>query len=309
MHPEAREELRVRFKKVVLDIAAHVGVTKTCHEFGVARSTFYEWKTRYDREGVKGLYKKKPVPLSSPRRTNSEVIGKVVELRTDYKMGSKTVVYYLDRYHGISVSESTVTRIFNAHGLNRLAPSAKKRVAHSKRYAKTVPGHRIQVDVKVLSMRELGRKTGKRFQYTAVDDATRIRALKIYTRHTQANAVDFVDHVVERFPFRIHTIQTDRGHEFQSQFHWHVEDAGIDHVYIKARSPELNGKVERFHRTDQKEFYQLLSYTDDVDLNLKLQAWEDFYNYDRPHFSHQGKTPYEMMRLLQKNEVKVSGRS
>ena len=58
--------LLLMFKKTVLDIAACTGVKKTCHEFGVARSTFYEWKARYDREGVKGLYRKKPVPFSNP---------------------------------------------------------------------------------------------------------------------------------------------------------------------------------------------------------------------------------------------------
>ena len=66
-------------------------------------------------------------------------------------------------------------------------------------------------------------------------------------RHTQKNAIDFVDYVIEKFPFRIHTIRTDRSHEFQAQFHWHVEDLGIRHVYIKPRSPHLNGKVERSH--------------------------------------------------------------
>ena len=56
-------------------------------------------------------------------------------------------------------------------------------------------------------------------------------------------------------------------HEFQSGFHRHVEDLGIRHVYIKPRTPRLNGKVERSHKTDDIEFYQLLSYTGDVDLN------------------------------------------
>ena len=106
----------------------------------------------------------------------------------------------------------------------------------------------------------------------------------------------FIDYVIEKFPFRIHTIRTDRGHEFQAQFHWHVEDKGMRHVYIKARSPQLNGKVERSHRTDKEEFYQLLTYTDDVDLNKKLAAWERFYNLDRPHGAFKGKTPYEALR-------------
>ena len=79
-------------------------------------------------------------------------------------------------------------------------------------------------------------------------------------------------------------------------------------MYIKARTPQLNGKVERSHRTDHDEFYQLLSYTGDVDLNEKLKAWEDFYNFHRPHFSHMGKTPYEMMRLLLRNNEEMSGR-
>ena len=131
----------------------------------------------------------------------------------------------------------------------------------------------------------------RRFQYTAIDDATRVRALKIYTRHNQENAIKFIDYTIEKFPFRIHTIRTDRGHEFQAQFHWHGEDRGIRHVYIKPRSPELNGKVERSHRSDQEEFYQLLTYKDDVDLSKKLQEWERFYNYDRPHGAFQGKRP------------------
>jgi transposase InsO family protein len=35
---------------------------------------------------------------------------------------------------------------------------------------------------------------------------------------------------------------------------------------MKPRTPQLNGKVERSHRTDKDEFYQLLTYRDDVDL-------------------------------------------
>jgi IS30 family transposase len=73
----------------------------------------------------------------------------------------------------------------------------------------------------------------RRYQYTAIDDSTRIRALKIYRRHTQANAIDFIDYVVTKFPFRIHTICTDRGDEFQALFHWHVADLGMEHIYIK----------------------------------------------------------------------------
>jgi transposase InsO family protein len=91
-------------------------------------------------------------------------------------------------------------------------------------------------------------------------------------------------------------VRTDNGHEFQALFHWHLEDAGIRHIYIKKGTPRLNGKVERSHRIDQEEFYPLLTYKDDVDLEKKMNTWENFYNFDRPHSAHSGKTPYEALK-------------
>ena len=60
------------------------------------------------------------------------------------------------------------------------------------------------------------------------NDATRIRALKVYGKHNQNNAIDFVNYVIEKFPFRIKMIRTDNGHEFQARFHWHCIEKGID---------------------------------------------------------------------------------
>jgi len=124
-----------------------------------------------------------------------------------------------------------------------------------KRYEKRVPGHHVQVDVKFLFFKDEKDKRIKRFQYTAIDDCTRIRALKVYDAHTQANSINFIDYVVDKFPFRIKTVRTDNGHEFQTKFYWHVADLGIQHVYIKPGTPRLNGKVERSHLTDKREFY------------------------------------------------------
>ena len=107
-------------------------------------------------------------------------------------------------------------------------------------------------------------------------------------------------------PFRVEVVQTDNGAEFQSAFHWHVLDRGVQHVYIKPATPRLNGKVERSHRIDADEFYRLLDgvVLDDARLfTAKLQEWEDFYNFDRPHGGLGGQTPYE--RLRQKTEARV----
>ena len=61
-------------------------------------------------------------------------------------------------------------------------------------------------------------------------------------------------------------------------------------------SSQLNGKVERSHRTDQQEFYQLLSHKGDVDLEERLAEWDRFYNFDRPSGAFAGQTPYEALR-------------
>ena len=186
-------------------------------------------------------------------------------------------------------------RIPKRNGLYRLPRGTRLPKVHTKRYNKQVPGHHIQLDVKFLTfIGKKGEKT-RRFQYTAIDDATRVRALKVY-KNTQANGQDFVDHIIDKFPFRIREIRTDNGHEFQAKFHWYVEDLGIRHAYIKRGTPQLNGKVERSPRSDQQEFYQLLRYKGDVDLESKLDQWERFYNLHRPHGAFKGKIPYKALR-------------
>jgi transposase InsO family protein len=163
--------------------------------------------------------------------------------------------------------------------MNRLPANHKyRRHAHRwTRYEKAQPGHRLQVDVKFLE-RIVG--TRRRFyQFTAIDDCTRIRVLKVFDACNQRTAIAFIDDVLRRLPFRVLVIQTDNGAEFQSHFHWHLEALDIRHVYIRPRTPHLNGKVERSHRVDDQEFYQLLDkdgITDDTHLfNAKLKEWED----------------------------------
>jgi len=294
----AKEIIKFRRRLFVIQFISKSrhSVKQECEEFGVSRSTFYQWKKKYDLEGEEGLKRKKPIAYHHPNKIHQEVIDKVIELRTTYQLGSIRISWYLERYHEINVSESSVYRILKQNGLNKLPKSASRRTVHTKRYAKKVPGHQVQVDVKFATFNDSSGNKIRRYQFTAIDDATRIRALKMYKRHNQTSAIDFIDYVIDKFPFRIHTIRTDRGHEFQARFHWHVEDKGMRHVYIKPRSPQLNGKVERSHRTDQEEFYQLLTYTDDVDLNKKLKAWENFYNFNRPHGAFDGKTPYEALK-------------
>ena len=250
-----KDQREISRKLRVLEHAEQNGsVSKTCRYFGIGRASFYRWRHLYQDHGEAGLINKKSVPHSHPNKAPQEVIEKGLHLRCKYHLGPIRIVWYLGRHHGIRISDAGVYRIVRRNGLNRLSSGSRKRRVHTKRYNKKIPGHHIQMDVKFLTFKG---KRGEKvccLQFTAIDDATRIRALKIYERHTQANAIGFVDHVIEKFPFRIRETRTDNGHEFQAKFHWHVEDKDIRHAYIKPSSPQLNGKVERPHRSDRQEF-------------------------------------------------------
>lgn len=278
----------------------------TCRYYGISGQVFCTWKRRYDEEGVDGLRDRSRRPLTSPGATKVEVVGKIVYLRQHYHFGPQKISMYLKRYHDVDVSSSGVWRILKRLGMNRLPASQRHRTHKErwKRYEKQQPGHRVQLDVKFVAPLPGSRR--KHYQFTAIDDCTRIRVLRIYDRLNQATAIRFLDYVLEKLPFRVEVIQTDNGAEFQSSFHWHVLDRGIAHVYIRPATPRLNGKVERSQRIDAEEFYRLLDgvVVDDTRLfNEKLQEWEDFYNFHRPHGSLGGQTPHD--RLRQKTATPV----
>ena len=305
------EQIRIsswRFKVLQRAATSSRSVARTCRHFGISRKTFYKWKRRYAEHGTAGLGDRPRTPHRSPRATPREVVSKILYLRQHYHFGPGKIADYLKRFHGVSVAGSSVHRILGRHGMNRL-PANQKHRSHTKRwtrYEKPQPGHRLQMDVKFLE-----RIPGMRkhlYQFTAIDDCTRIRVLKVYDKCNQDTAIRFIDEVLRRLPFRVHVVQTDNGAEFQTRFHWHLEGLDIRHVYIRPRTPHLNGKVERSHRVDDQEFYQLLDrdgITDDIHLfNEKLREWEDYYNYHRPHGALDGQTPYE--RLVAKTRAGVA---
>jgi hypothetical protein len=85
---------------------------------------------------------------------------------------------YLKRYHDIEIGHSAVWRILKRLDMSRLRASQryKRHKQRWKRYEKQLPGHRVQFDVKFIERLPGTRK--KHYQYTAIDDCTRIRVLR-----------------------------------------------------------------------------------------------------------------------------------
>jgi len=219
LHHDQLRLVNWRLKMLREADAAPRRVAFVCRRYGISRKTFYKWKNRYTAHGEAGLRDQPSAPLSCPRATHPEIVQKVLYLRQHYHLGPWRIRLYLLRYHEIAMATQTIYKILRRHALNRLphnqAHLCRRQRWH--RYEKALPGHRLQIDTKLLAP-----ITGKRksyWQFTAIDDCTRLRVLKIYERNNQRNAIDFVDYVLSRLPFRVQTVQTDNGSEFNTQCH------------------------------------------------------------------------------------------
>ena len=267
-------------------------VTKTALRCGIARSTLYRWKKRYDEQGRAGLSdkSKRPHRLAN-QKVDAELEQLILQLRKKRKWGAQRISNHLKRTKRINISAMPIWRVLNKHEV----PPVKKRRKKSdyQRYSRPVPGDRVQMDVRKL-------RAGA-YQFTAIDDCTRLKVTRVYPRKTAKNSVAFLFEVLDGFDFPIQRVQTDWGteffnHDFQYELHEHF----IKFRPIRPRSPHLNGKVERTQKTDKEEFWSLIDLKDrNLDLNQLAKEWEEFYNKKRPHSSLKGKTPWQKFKEVE----------
>lgn len=260
----------------------------TCKHCGISRPTLRKWVSRYQASGLDGLHSRSRRSHKLPdSKVTEELEKEILRLRTELNLGAKRIQGELLRDHFIRLSTRTIWKVLQVHK----APALRKpRIPKApKRYSRPIPGDRVQVDTMKVAP--------SLYQFTAIDDCTRIRVLGIYTRRTAANAVLFLEErMLEEFGFPIQRIQTDRGAEFfgmrfQKTLHKHH----IKFRPIRPRTPHLNGKVERSQQTDKQEFWARMDLrrasSRIEELDEELAVWQMFYNWYRPHSSLGGRTP------------------
>jgi transposase InsO family protein len=278
MDAEARK--RLRWVELFFRLKNHSIVCLKC---GISRPTLRKWLRRYREEGVEGLSARSRKPRSSPAvKVLAQHRKWIGELRKR-NLGSRRIQSELKRTHESDLSRTTIEKVLRsiAKPLLRLRRARKG----STRYAREIPGERVQMDTCKIAPTV--------YQYTAIDDCTRIRVLSAYPRRTAANSLLFLEHVMEEMPFPVQAIQTDRGREFFAYcFQERLMEYGIRFRPIRPASPHLNGKVERSQRTDLEEFYPTVDIKS-PDFPQRLQEWQDHYNQYRPHGSLHGRTPWE----------------
>lgn len=255
-----------------------------CRRCGISRPTLRKWWRRYQADGQEGLQSQSRRPHSSPNaKITKELEALILDLRKSRNLSERRLQSELFRLHSISLSLASIHKVFKKHQLKPVKKFRKK--SDFIRYERPIPGDRVQMDTC---------KIGPGlYQYTSIDDCTRYRVLRIYKRRTAANTLDFIDAVTEEMPFPIQRIQTDRGREFfATKVQEKLMELSIKFRPNKPGSPHLNGKVERSQKTDKAEFYATIDTSSD-DIDDLLAEWQHYYNWDRPHGAHKGKTPME----------------
>jgi transposase len=187
---ERRAQRRLAVLRHVEEVSGNVAATS--RYYGISRQYYYGWLRRYEADGLDGLKDRSSRPHHSPRLTQAEVIEKIVRLRKHYHFGPAKIAMYLASYHDLAISTSGVWRILKRLGMNRLPASQRyqRRALRWKRYEKQRPGHQLQVDVKFIEpLGQKGMRRKKYYQFTAIDDCTRLRVLRAYARCDQKTAI------------------------------------------------------------------------------------------------------------------------
>ena len=203
--------------------------------------------------------------------------------------------FWLLRVHQIKGAAKTIARICVDLGLLRAqgARAPRRAPRQLKLFEKATPGESVQVDVKVVTVN--GTKT---YQYTACDDCTRYRVLRLFPRLNARTSIDFLAELRRVLPFSVQKMQTDHGTEFSFAFVLAVHLAGLRHRYIKPRRPQQNGKVERSHRIDNEEFWSRSTFGSFAEAAGALRSWETRYNTERFSMALQGRTPTEKLAAV-----------
>jgi transposase InsO family protein len=278
-----KKEIRQRLQWVKLyEESGDAGLV--CRRCGISRPTLRKWWNRYQVQGVDGLKSHSRRPHSSPTaKINQEYESLILALRTERNLGARRIQSELKRLHKITLSVASIHKVLSRQHVKPLVAFRCK--ADFIRYQRPIPGERVQMDTCKIAP--------GRYQYTAIDDCTRYRVLRLYSRRTAQNTLDFIEAAVEEMPFPIQRIQTDRGREFFAvKVQEMLKNYGIKFRPNKPASPHLNGKVERSQKTDKIEFYSTVALSS-ATLNSLLAEWQHYYNWERPHSAHKGRTPME----------------
>lgn len=298
----------VRQRLFLLRLGRKIGIRLACERMGKHRSYYYYWDRRYREKGWRGLCDRSRRPKNMPRLTPPELERAVVKMRKRTHYGKERLHDEL-KDRGIVIPVSTIGKILDRKKLlvkQRTYATEKK---HTRMYNLIYPGQRVQMDIKYVpsEVSPIGRRY---YQYTVTDECTRMRYLAWHDSIWTQRVVETLQEAQRFFGFRLDCVQTDNGIEFTFDYtaqltarnkepkehplDVYCREIKIRHKLIPPGEKELQGKVERSHRTDDEEFYRTIKKRVNLfDLRKKGKRWLMFYNFKRRHSGIGKKRPGE----------------
>jgi len=199
------------------------------------------------------------------------------------------------------LTRSALHRCLQRHGISRLPDleGDKPKRQRFKRY----PIGFFHMDIAEVQTAE-----GKLYLFVAIDRTSKFAVSQLVEKADRRTAWEFLEHLLEAVPYRIHTILTDNGIQFaeqprnrntafsrQMRFDLICEANGIEHRLTRPNHPWTNGQVERMNRTIKDATVKRYHYGSHDELRGHLDDFIDAYNYARRLKTLSGLTPYEFI--------------
>src|SRR5574344_1669674 len=288
------------FRQRVIRYSEKHGVTAAANRFHRSRQAIYEWKAKYNGNW-KSLIEKSHRPHRHPKQHTEEEKQMILRRYPRYK-DDMIMLWDSLKKSGYTRSYSSLVRVVNKW----IKPEQKKKSRRKlKPYQRaSYPGQKVQVDVKFVPSYCVI-NGHKYYQYTAIDECTRLVYREMYCEHSTYSSLDFLKKLVVAFPFPIREIQTDNGTEWtnallvktathKTLFEQELENMGIIYHRIRIATPRHNGKVERQHRTDEKRFYKRMKMHSLADGRKQLEKYNKKSN-NIPKICLKFRTPNEVL--------------
>jgi hypothetical protein len=278
----------------------------------VSRASVYRWKKKFDQSGRKlsSLLPHSTRPLKVRQMAIPiPILSFLRQVRVQYpRMSKYKLKCLLDIFceeEGLSkYSASWIGKVISRHkfffGIRRQI--RRKHRTQQKLWVNRCPKNNdvslgyLQVDgVKIYFGGNLY------CFFTGVELVSRQGWARRVKSFNSKEAKGFLLWIQDQVKYKIHTVQTDNGSEFDGVFAEAISELETTHLWSRPRSPKSNGYVERFNWTIQDEF---LNYhvdeigVDTIRFDQNLSDWLMFYNTKRPHQGLNYKTPAQHLTVL-----------
>ena len=295
---------QMRYRESLIKYADKHGVTKASRVYNTNRQYIYRWMKRYDGS-TRSLTNLSRKPKSHPRQHTIEEIKLIKDMFAKNQNTGLVVLWVKLKQRGYTRTVSSLYHQLRKLNLKFVTPKKQKKKKTKPYIQMTFPGERVQIDVKTVPSKCIVGQF-KLYQYTAIDEFSRVRYLQIYGEKSTYTSYKFLLEVIKRFPFKIYTVRTDNGLEFTKRlksidpndktiFEHGLIKNHIHHDLIKPYTPKHNGKVERSHRKDNERFYSCHRFYSLEDANKQLQLYLREYN-NFPMQPLNWKSPNEKLR-------------